>query len=90
MTIIFFFNLSNQPWTESNDDLKSCSEGDWKRYSTSMDKFSALMTEAAHSLTPGVELKMPDEQYAQIPATQTAFSKAAVDRCKFEFALFYD
>jgi hypothetical protein len=56
-----------------------------------MDKFSALMTEAAHSLTPGVELKMPDEQYAQIPATQTAFSKAAVDRCKKnKFALFYD
>ena len=46
-----------------------------------MDKFANLVTEAAHSLEVGVELKMPDEQYGNIPATQTSFSKAAVDRC---------
>ena len=46
-----------------------------------MEKFGNLVTEAAHSLEMGVELKMPDDQYANIPATQTAFSKAAVDRC---------
>ena len=45
-----------------------------------MDKFSNLVTEATHSLTPGVELKMPEgEPYVSIAATQTAFSKAAVD-----------
>jgi hypothetical protein len=29
----------------------------------------------------GVELKMPDEKYKDIPPNQTGFAKAAVDRC---------
>ena len=46
-----------------------------------MSKFADLVTEAVHSLEMGVELKMPGEKYSTIPATQTGFAKAAVDRC---------
>jgi hypothetical protein len=70
-----------QPWTDHNDKLNKCSEGDWKEYVTAMGKFTNLVTEAVHSLDMSVELKMPDEKYKDIPPNQTGFAKAAVDRC---------
>jgi len=39
-----------QPWTDHNDKLNKCSEGDWKEYVTAMGKFTNLVTEAVHSL----------------------------------------
>ena len=70
-----------QPWTEHNEDLKQCSDGDWKEYRTKMSKFTDLVTEAVGSLEMGIELKMPDERYSNIAATPAAMAKAAVDRC---------
>jgi hypothetical protein len=69
-----------QPWMEGNEVLNKCSDADWKEYVGSMGKFSSLVTEAVHSLELGVELKMPDGKYKDIPPNQTGFAKAAVDR----------
>ena len=69
-----------QPWMEGNEVLNKCSDADWKEYVGSMGKFSSLVTEAVHSLELGVELKMPDDKYKDIPPNQTGFAKAAVDR----------
>jgi len=68
-----------QPWMEGNEVLNKCSDADWKEYVGSMGKFSSLVTEAVHSLELGVELKMPDNKYKDIPPNQTGFAKAAVD-----------
>jgi len=37
-------------------------------------------TEVDHVRKQGVELKMPDDKYKDIPPNQTGFAKAAVDR----------
>jgi hypothetical protein len=76
--------LSQQPWTEGNEALNKCSDADWKEYVGVVGKFSNLVTEAVHSLEMGIELKMPDQKYKDIPPNQSGFAKAAVDRysCK--------